>query len=166
MKCSHAESAACVVTLIRSKQSHSVYASAVSIAPSWANIADQVVMYEWQSFAAISVAAVAFCRCGMQVIEARNIGLPSDILHTFFTLDAYAVVTVNTEAGPTSRHTRVVRNNLMPIWNEKIAFEDVALSNMLTLAIFDHKKLTADVHLGQVSRNTGCSAATTLADDC
>ena len=76
--------------------------------------------------------------------------LPSDMLHAFFTMDAYTVVTISTEAGITSRQTRVVRNHLMPIWNEKIGFEDVALNNMLTLAIFDHKKLTSDICLGQV----------------
>lgn len=76
--------------------------------------------------------------------------LPSDMLHAFFTMDAYAVASVSTEAGVTSHQTRVVRNNLMPIWNEKLAFEDVALGNMLSLALYDHKKLTSDVFLGQV----------------
>ena len=89
----------------------------------------------------------------MQVIEARNIRLS-----TFFTMDAYTVATVSTEAGTTSRQTRVVRNNLMPRWNETISFSDVALSNVFTLAIFDHKKLTSHVSLGQVGEcsDLGC----------
>ena len=89
------------------------------------------------------------------MIEARNIRLPSDMLHAFFTMDAYTVITISTEAGNTSHQTRVVRNNLTPVWNEKVSFTDVALGNMLSLAIFDHKKLTSDVFLGQVA---SCSA--------
>lgn len=73
------------------------------------------------------------------------------MMHAFFTLDAYTVATINTEAGATSQQTRVVRNSLLPVWNQKITFSDVALGNMLSLALYDHKKLTSDVYLGQVS---------------
>ena len=72
-------------------------------------------------------------------------------MHQLFTMDAYTVVTINTEAGATSHQTRVVRNNLLPAWNEKMAFTDVALGNMMSLALYDHKKLTSDIFLGQVS---------------
>ncbi len=51
----------------------------------------------------------------------------------------------------TSHHTKIERNNLQPHWNERCTFEDVALSNNLTVAIFDHKKLSSDIFLGQVS---------------
>ena len=86
----------------------------------------------------------------MQVIEARNLAVPSDLLHTFYTMDSYSVVSCTSEAGVTSHHTKIERNNLQPHWNERCVFEDVALSNSLTVAIFDHKKLSSDLFLGQV----------------
>lgn len=87
----------------------------------------------------------------MQVIEARNLAVPSDLLHTFYTMDSYSVVSCTSEAGVTSHHTKIERNNLQPHWNERCTFEDVALSNNLTVAIFDHKKLSSDIFLGQVA---------------
>ena len=85
-----------------------------------------------------------------QVIEARNLAVPTDLLHTFYTMDSYTVVSCTSEAGVTSHHTKIERNNLQPHWNERCVFEDVALSNSLTVAIFDHKKLSSDLFLGQV----------------
>ena len=85
-----------------------------------------------------------------QVIEARNLAVPTDLLHTFYTMDSYTVVSCTSEAGVTSHHTKIERNNLQPHWNERCIFEDVALSNSLTVAIFDHKKLSSDLFLGQV----------------
>lgn len=87
---------------------------------------------------------------GGQVIEARNLAVPTDLLHTFYTMDSYTVVSCTSEAGVTSHHTKIERNNLQPHWNERCIFEDVALSNSLTVAIFDHKKLSSDLFLGQV----------------
>jgi len=87
----------------------------------------------------------------LQVIEARNLAVPSDLLHTFYTMDSYSVVSCTSEAGVTSHHTKIERNNLQPHWNERCTFEDVALSNNLTVAIFDHKKLSSDIFLGQVA---------------
>ena len=46
---------------------------------------------------------------------------------------------------------QVARNTLTPGWHERLGFSDVALGDSITLALFDHKKLTADVFLGQVS---------------
>ena len=86
----------------------------------------------------------------LQVIEARNLAVPSDLLHTFYTMDSYSVVSCTSEAGVTSHHTKIERNNLQPHWNERCNFDDVALTNSLTVAIFDHKKLSSDVFLGQV----------------
>ena len=93
------------------------------------------------------------CHCclALQVIEARNLAVPSDLLHTFYTMDSYSVVSCTSEAGVTSHHTKIERNNLQPHWNECCTFEDVALSNNLTVAIFDHKKLSSDIFLGQVA---------------
>lgn len=85
------------------------------------------------------------------MIEARNLAVPSDLLHTFYTMDSYSVVSCTSEAGVTSHHTKIERNNLQPHWNERCTFEDVALSNNLTVAIFDHKKLSSDIFLGQVA---------------
>ena len=76
--------------------------------------------------------------------------VPSDLLHTFYTMDSYSVVSCSSEAGVTSHHTKIERNNLQPHWNERCIFQDVALSNSLTVAIFDHKKLSSDLFLGQV----------------
>lgn len=89
--------------------------------------------------------------CAGQVIEARNLAVPTDLLHAFYTMDSYTVVSCTSEAGVTSHHTKIERNNLQPHWNERCIFEDVALSNSLTVAIFDHKKLSSDLFLGQVS---------------
>ncbi|DBA93880.1 TPA: hypothetical protein ACH3X3_013925 [Trebouxia sp. C0006] len=89
-------------------------------------------------------------RLDVKVIEARNLAVPSDLLHTFYTMDSYSVVSCTSEAGVTSHHTKIERNNLQPHWNERCTFEDVALSNNLTVAIFDHKKLSSDIFLGQV----------------
>ena len=86
----------------------------------------------------------------VQVIEARNLAVPTDLLHAFYTMDSYTVVSCTSEAGVTSHHTKIERNNLQPHWNERCIFEDVALSNSLTVAIFDHKKLSSDLFLGQV----------------
>ena len=99
---------------------------------------------------------VMCCECkalaiNLQVIEARNLSVPSDLLHTFYTMDSYSVVSCTSEAGVTSHHTKIERNNLQPHWNERCTFDDVALSNSLTVAIFDHKKLSSDVFLGHVS---------------
>lgn len=66
-------------------------------------------------------------------------------------MDSYSVVSCTSEAGVTSHHTKIERNNLQPHWNERCTFEDVALSNNLTVAIFDHKKLSSDIFLGQVA---------------
>lgn len=79
--------------------------------------------------------------------------LPSDMLHAFFTMDAYTVATVSSGAAgiaPTSRQTRVFRNSLTPSWNETLSFSDVPSVASLRLALYDHKKLTSDVYLGQV----------------
>lgn len=84
------------------------------------------------------------------MIEARNLTVPSDLLHTFYTMDSYGVVSCTSEVGVTSHHTKIERNNLQPHWNERCTFEDVALCNSLTVAIFDHKKLSSDLFLGQV----------------
>ena len=65
-------------------------------------------------------------------------------------MDSYSVVSCSSEAGVTSHHTKIERNNLQPHWNERCIFQDVALSNSLTVAIFDHKKLSSDLFLGQV----------------
>ncbi|KAL0042783.1 hypothetical protein WJX79_011021 [Trebouxia sp. C0005] len=89
-------------------------------------------------------------RLDVKVIEARNLAVPSDLLHTFYTMDSYSVVSCTSEAGVTNHHTKIERNNLQPHWNERCTFEDVALSNNLTVAIFDHKKLSSDIFLGQV----------------
>ncbi|KAK9808775.1 hypothetical protein WJX72_003363 [[Myrmecia] bisecta] len=89
-------------------------------------------------------------RLDVKVLEARNLAIPSDLLHTFYTMDSYAVVSVSSEAGVTSHQTKVDRNNLQPHWNEHVTFGDVALSNSITVTLFDHKKLTSDVFLGQV----------------
>ena len=48
--------------------------------------------------------------------------------------------------------TQVARNTLMPGWHERLGFSDVALGDTVTLAIYDHKKLTADLFMGQASR--------------
>ena len=42
-----------------------------------------------------------------QVIEARHLTVPADVLHAFFTMDAYIVAGLNSEAGITSRQTKV-----------------------------------------------------------
>lgn len=90
------------------------------------------------------------------MIEARNLAVPTDLLHTFYTMDSYTVVSCTSEAGVTSHHTKIERNNLQPHWNERCVFEDVALSNSLTVAIFDHKKLSSDLFLGQVCLPAPC----------
>ena len=43
----------------------------------------------------------------VQVLESRNLALPQEMLHAFFTMDAYIVASVNTEAGTTSLQTKV-----------------------------------------------------------
>ena len=45
---------------------------------------------------------------------------------------------------------QVARNTLVPAWQERLGFSDVALGDTLSLSIFDHKKLTSDLFLGQV----------------
>jgi hypothetical protein len=86
----------------------------------------------------------------MQVIEGKNISPNHDLLHSFYTIDGYVQVTVNSEAGATSLSTRSERGNVSPVWNQMLTFSDVALGNTLTVSLFDHKKLSSDVLLGQV----------------
>lgn len=81
--------------------------------------------------------------------------MPSDLLHSFYTMDAYAVVTCSGDGGLSSCQTRVERNNMQPHWNERCSFPDAALGNSVLVALFDHNKLTSDVFLGQV----GCAVA-------
>ena len=88
----------------------------------------------------------------LQVIEARNLAVPSDLLHSFYTMDAYAVVTCSGDGGLSSCQTKVERNNMQPHWNERCSFPDAALGNSVLVALFDHNKLTSDVFLGQVGR--------------
>ena len=60
-------------------------------------------------------------------------------------------VTVNSEAGVTSQTTKTERGNVAPVWNKMLTFSDVALGNTFTVSLFDHKKLSSDVLLGQAS---------------
>ena len=53
---------------------------------------------------------------------------------------------------------QVARNTLVPAWQERLGFNDVALGDTVSLAIFDHKKLTSDVFLGQVTPGAGLAA--------
>ena len=78
--------------------------------------------------------------------------MPSDLLHSFYTMDAYAVVTCSGDGGLSSCQTKVERNNMQPHWNERCSFPDAALGNSVLVALFDHNKLTSDVFLGQVGR--------------
>lgn len=87
----------------------------------------------------------------VQIIEGRNITPNSDLLQSFYTIDGYVQVTVNSEAGPTSLMTKTARGNVGPIWNKMLTFSDVALGNTFTVSLYDHKKLSADVLLGQAS---------------
>lgn len=89
--------------------------------------------------------------CVVQVIEGRNLMAPSDLLHSFYTIDGYATVTVNSEAGSTSLSTKVERGNVAPRWNQQLVFSDVALGSSFTVALHDHKMLSSDVLLGQVA---------------
>jgi len=86
----------------------------------------------------------------MQVIEGKNFSPNHDLLHSFYTIDGYVQVTVNSEAGATSLATRSERGHVSPVWNQMLAFSDVALGNTFTVSLFDHKKLSSDVLLGQV----------------
>ena len=88
----------------------------------------------------------------LQVIEGKNVVPQHDLLHSFYTLDGYVQVTVNTEAGPMSQNTKIERGNVAPVWNKMLTFSDVALGNTITISLFDHKKLSSDVLLGQVRR--------------
>ena len=55
----------------------------------------------------------------VQVMEARNLALPQEMLHSFFTMDAYVVASVNTEAGVTSLQTKVIAVSLAPQHTDK-----------------------------------------------
>ena len=84
------------------------------------------------------------------MIEGKNISPQYDLLHSFYTIDGYVQVTVNSEAGATSLATRSERGHMSPVWNQMLAFSDVALGNTFTVSLYDHKKLSSDVLLGQV----------------
>lgn len=86
----------------------------------------------------------------MQVIEGRNIRPIQDVLHGFYAIDGYVQVAVHSEAGDTALATKAERGSLAPVWNKALAFADVALGNSVTVSLFDHKKLSADVLIGQV----------------
>lgn len=86
-----------------------------------------------------------------QVIEGKNIAPSHDLLQSFYTIDGYVQVTVNSEVGVTSQSTNTGRGNMAPVWNKMLTFSDVALGNTFTVSLFDHKKLSSDVLLGQVT---------------
>ena len=90
----------------------------------------------------------------VQIIEGRNITPSNDLLQSFYTIDGYVQVTVNSESGPTSLMTKTARGNVGPIWNKVLTFADVALGNTFTVSLYDHKKLSPDVLLGQASAST------------
>ena len=84
------------------------------------------------------------------MIEGKNISPAYDLLQSFYTIDGYVQVAVNTESGVTSLSTKTERGNVAPVWNKMLAFSDVALGNTFTVSLYDHKKLSSDVLLGQV----------------
>lgn len=85
----------------------------------------------------------------LQVIKGRIIAPNSELLHSFYTIDGYVQVTVYSEAGPVSLSTKSERGTAGPVWNKMLTFSDVALGNTVTVSLYDHKKLSADVLLGQ-----------------
>lgn len=87
------------------------------------------------------------------MIEGKNFAPTHDLLQSFYTVDGYVQVTVNSEAGVTSQSTKAERGNVAPVWNKMLTFSDVALGNTFNVSLFDHKMLSSDVLLGQVSQD-------------
>lgn len=85
------------------------------------------------------------------MIEGKNLAPIHDLLQSLYTINGYVTVTVNSEAGSTGQSTKAERSNVAPIWNKMLTFSDVALGNTFTVSLFDHKRLSSDVLLGQVS---------------
>ena len=84
------------------------------------------------------------------MIEGKNLAPIHDLLQSFYTINGYVQVTVNTEAGATSRSTKADRSNVAPVWHQMLTFSDVALGNTFTVSLYDQKRLSSDVLLGQV----------------
>jgi Ca2+-dependent lipid-binding protein len=64
--------------------------------------------------------------------------------------DTYAVATCSCGGGHVRHQTPVERNSLQPRWNQRFAFDNVALTDCVSVAVFDRKKISADICLGQV----------------
>lgn len=86
----------------------------------------------------------------LQVLEARNIAAPNDLLRAFKSINAFVILSVSTEAGLTSQQTHIQRNTLEPRWNEQLTFKDISAADSIRLALMDRKRLTSDNQLGQV----------------
>ncbi|CAD7705163.1 unnamed protein product [Ostreobium quekettii] len=87
----------------------------------------------------------------VKVVEAKNLVLPHDRLMSFYTMDAYAVVICQREAGSFSKLTKIQRNRINPRWNQEFSFDDVGLSSNIVVQVFDRRRVGADDFLGQVS---------------
>jgi Ca2+-dependent lipid-binding protein len=48
----------------------------------------------------------------------------------------------------------VQKNTLNPVWQESITFNEVATTDTLIVQLWDHKKFTANVCLGEVPKPT------------
>ena len=88
----------------------------------------------------------------LQVLEARNIAAPNDLLRAFKSINAFVILSVSTEAGLTSQQTQVQKNTLEPRWHEQLIFKDISAADSVSLALMDRKRLTSDSQLGQVWR--------------
>lgn len=84
------------------------------------------------------------------MLEAKDINPSLDFLNTFHSIDAYVQVSVVSEMGSTLLSTRPERGGRDPKWHQLLSFSEVPLGSSIIFSLFDRKKLTADVLLGQV----------------
>ena len=89
------------------------------------------------------------------MIEARNLSFPGNNVGPFGAVDAYAAVSLETEAGVVTARTPPERRRLtQPKWQHDLAFPDAALSHSVTFAVSCHRRLSSSILVGQVTLAT------------
>jgi len=70
------------------------------------------------------------------------------------------LVICESHSGQQTHQTAVQKGTLNPVWQEAVTFSEVATTDMLIVQLWDHKKFTSNVCMGEVgplslSRHTG-----------
>ena len=92
--------------------------------------------------------SVEYYNLSLRVNAGRDL-----VVRDVFSSDPYCVLIYRDpyQRAAQKRQTRVVRNNLNPVWSETHAFRDVTPEGRLTIEVMDEDKFNDDDPMGQVT---------------